>query len=74
MVDLSEREKRRTGGTQDETIYAAYVQYGYMLKEIADRPGVHYATNSRAIERVEKGGHICYCKTPSASNRFWQLL
>jgi REP element-mobilizing transposase RayT len=45
--------KERTGG--DETIYDAYVRYGYTMKEIADHLGFHYATISRAIKRVEGG-------------------
>jgi len=43
-------------GIKDELIYTAYVQYGYKLKEIAGHLGVHYATISRAINRVEQKG------------------
>jgi len=35
-------------------IYTAYVQYGYTLREIAGHQGVHDATISRAINRVEQ--------------------
>jgi len=44
-------EKRRAVG--DRAIYDAYVHYGYTMKEIADHFGLHYATISRAIKRME---------------------
>jgi hypothetical protein len=34
--DLFATDKTRTGATQDETIYAAYVRHGDSMKEIAD--------------------------------------
>jgi DNA-binding transcriptional regulator LsrR (DeoR family) len=40
--------------TKDEIIYAAYVWYGYMLKEVAGHLGVHYAAVSRLIKMAEQ--------------------
>ena len=39
---------------KDALIHQAYIQYGYTLNEIADYLGVHAATVSRAVRRVEK--------------------
>jgi len=39
---------------KDALIHQAYIQYGYTLNEIADFLGVHAATVSRAVRRVEK--------------------
>ncbi len=39
---------------RDVLIYQAYVEQGYTLREIADCLGVHAATVSRAVRRVEK--------------------
>lgn len=39
----------------DERIYAAYVRYGYTLKEIGDFLGVHYSTVSKALKRARGG-------------------
>jgi REP element-mobilizing transposase RayT len=38
---------------RDRIIYTAYAGYGYRLNEIADYLGLHYATISRAVKRVE---------------------
>jgi hypothetical protein len=46
--------KRGDARIKDETIAAAYSNYGYTLKEIAEHLGVHYATISRAIKRAEQ--------------------
>ncbi len=54
---LGEIIKRRSGKEKtvgDRVIYDAYVRYGYTMKEIAEHLGVHYATVSRAIRRVER--------------------
>ena len=40
---------------KDAKIYQAYRVYGYTQKQIADFLGVHYATVSRAITRLEQG-------------------
>jgi len=53
LVELfKEKRGRREKGT-DERIYRAHVDHGYRMREIADHLGVHYATISRAIRRVE---------------------
>jgi len=52
---LSELFKGKGKKVKDKTIYHAYVQYGCTMKEISDHLGIHYATISRAIKRVERG-------------------
>jgi REP element-mobilizing transposase RayT len=47
------RKERKERKAEDKTIYSAYVRYGYTMKEIAEHLGIHYATISRAIKRVE---------------------
>ena len=44
----------RAGKTRDELIYQAFQEYDYYQKEIADYLGIHYATVSRAIKKIEK--------------------
>ena len=39
---------------KDTVIYQCFRNYGYTQKQIADYLGVHYATVSRAIERVDQ--------------------
>jgi hypothetical protein len=51
---FSNKTKFRERRIKEETIYLAYTHYGYTLKEIAEYLGVHYATISRAIKRVEE--------------------
>jgi REP element-mobilizing transposase RayT len=53
LNELFGKGKRDGARIKDETIYAAYGNYGYTLKEIAEHLGVHYATISRAIKRAE---------------------
>lgn len=43
--------KSKTDG-RNELIYAAHVQYGYKLKEIAAYLGIHYTTVSKAIKNA----------------------
>jgi putative transposase len=38
---------------RDKFIYAAHVQHGYKLKEIADYLGIHYTTVSRAMKNIK---------------------
>ena len=38
---------------KDKAMYEAHLQYGYTLKDIAEFIGVHYATVSRAIKKIE---------------------
>ncbi len=45
----------------DQAIYYAHAVFGYTQKEVADFLGVHYATVSRAVKRVEQG--VLDCKT-----------
>jgi REP element-mobilizing transposase RayT len=42
----------------DRGIAVAYRQYGYRLREIADYLGVHYATVSRRLRRVEEARDV----------------
>lgn len=51
---FSNKTKLRDRRIKEEIIYSAYTHYGYTLKEIAEYLGVHYATISRAIKRVEE--------------------
>jgi len=39
---------------RNEKIYAAYIEYGYTLKEITDYLGIHYSTVSKAIKNEIK--------------------
>lgn len=47
--------KQGPGGKDDRNqgVYAAHVNYGYSLKEIADYLGIHYTTVSKAIKETE---------------------
>jgi putative transposase len=54
LGEIFRKEEQGHGARRDEVIYAAYVRYGYTLKEMAEHLGVHYATISRAIKRVEQ--------------------
>jgi len=53
LEELLKEEGVRHKKVKDETIYMAYTQYGYRMKEIAEYLGVHYATVSRAVMRIE---------------------
>jgi REP element-mobilizing transposase RayT len=52
---LFKGKKGKERRAEDRTIYDAYVRYGYTMREIAEHLGLHYATISRAIKRVERG-------------------
>lgn len=54
LEEVLKEERMKHKKVKDETIYMAYIQYGYRMKEIADYLGVHYATVSRAVIRVEQ--------------------
>ena len=41
--------------TEDEGIFKAYHDYGYTMREIAEYLGIHYATVSRHLRRMEQG-------------------
>jgi len=55
-MDLDEIFQRgfRSGRTRDDLIYMAFREYDYYQKEIADYLGIHYATISRAIKKMEE--------------------
>jgi len=55
LSELFKGKKGKDRRVEDKTIYAAYVRYGYTMKEIAEYLGFHYATISRAMKRVERG-------------------
>jgi len=40
--------------TTDAGIFKAYHEHGYTMREIAEHLGVHYATVSRHLRRVEQ--------------------
>ena len=54
LRELFKEGRGRDKGSRDESVYRAYTDYGYTLKEIAEYLGVHYATVSRALRRVER--------------------
>jgi succinate dehydrogenase flavin-adding protein (antitoxin of CptAB toxin-antitoxin module) len=53
LRELFKEKKEEKGKAEENTIYDAYVRYGYTMKEIAEHLGFHYATISRIIKRVE---------------------
>ena len=53
LSELFKGKKGKERKAENKTIYAAYVRYGYTMKEISEHLGLHYATMSRAIKRVE---------------------
>lgn len=53
----------KSGKKREDLIYQAFREYDYFQKEIADYLGVHYATISRAIKKVEERRKMLQCKT-----------
>jgi len=53
LSELFKGKKVKGRKAEDKAIYDAYVRYGYTMKEIAEHLGVHYATVSRAIKRLD---------------------
>ena len=53
LETLFPHEKVIDKQARDRTAYAAHVNHGYSLKEIAEHLGVHYVTVSRAIVKME---------------------
>jgi REP element-mobilizing transposase RayT len=58
LNELFRGRKGKDRKVKDKTIYAAYVRYGYTMKEMAEHLGFHYATISRAMKRVERGSNV----------------
>ena len=54
LSELFKGERQGGRKAEDKAIYAAYVRYGFTMKEIAEHMGFHYATISRTIKRVER--------------------
>jgi len=54
LNELFKDKKIKPQRAKDEAVYAAYFQHGYRMKEIAEYLGIHYATVSRAVRRVEQ--------------------
>ena len=54
LNELFKGKKGKERKAEDKTIHAAYVRYGYTMKEIAEHLGLHYATIRRAIKGVER--------------------
>ncbi|GAB4418444.1 MAG: hypothetical protein OHK0032_14430 [Thermodesulfovibrionales bacterium] len=51
LEDIFKHKGKKLRG---KVVHEAHVRYGYTLKEIAKHLGVHYATISRAVKRVEQ--------------------
>jgi hypothetical protein len=58
LRELFKEKKGKERKAEDKAIYAAYVRYGYTMREIAEHLGFHYATISRAIKREEPGSNV----------------
>lgn len=54
LDELFTEEGLKDKTSKDETIYNAYVLYGYTMNNISEYLNVHYATISRAVKRAEK--------------------
>jgi DNA-binding MarR family transcriptional regulator len=54
LDELFKDKKIKPQRAKDEAVYAAYIQHGYRMKEIAEHLVVHYATVSRAVRRIEQ--------------------
>ena len=54
LRELIKEKRGKKRKAEDQTIYTAYVRYGYTMKEIAEHLGLHYATVSRIIKRAER--------------------
>ena len=55
LRELFKEERIRDKGSRDKAVYKAHSHHGYTLREIAEYLGVHYATVSRALRRIERG-------------------
>jgi putative transposase len=54
LGELLHEEMRRDKVRRNRAIYHAHVKYGYTLREIADRLGVHYTTVSKVLNEEDK--------------------
>ena len=54
LRELFKEEMVRDKGLRDKAVYKAYSHHGYTLREIAEYLGVHYATVSRTLRRIER--------------------
>jgi putative transposase len=54
LAELLHEEIRRDKARRNRAIYHAHVKYGYTLREIADRLGVHYTTVSKVLNEEDK--------------------
>jgi len=54
LTEIFMEKKGKEKKVEDKIIYTAYVQHGYTMSEIGEHLGLHYATISRAIKRVEQ--------------------
>ena len=50
---LNEIFKYKDKKSKDQAMYAAHLQHGYTLKDLAEYIGVHYTTVSRVIKKIE---------------------
>jgi len=51
---LDENFKFKDKESKDKAMYEAHLQYGYILKDIAEYIGVHYTILSRAVKKIER--------------------
>jgi len=59
LSDILRDRKTMTREQQEQAVYEAHVHSGYTMKEIADYLGIHYASVSRRIRRVESKMYDC---------------
>ena len=50
---LNEILKPKDKKSKNQVMYAAHLQHGYTLKDLAEYIGVHYTTVSRVIKKIE---------------------
>ena len=51
---LNEIFKRKDKKSKDKVMYEDHLQYSYIPKDIAEYIGVHYATVSKAIRKIDR--------------------
>ncbi|MGH7927370.1 MAG: helix-turn-helix domain-containing protein [Candidatus Binatia bacterium] len=55
---------------RESGIAEAYLEHGYRLQEIAAHLGVHYATVSRKLKKIERTNWPC-CAARPAPDQLW---